>query len=333
MTAGALFSAPHPTACLQWPFNSLLQLCRSLRKLENLQLHRLRVDIKDFQPKGVEGLNNGLTPWVATGKHLCGAATDFTLQCCASSKHSAASSYQQCPPGTCQPKLAANEVLAVKQSTEMASAGSSRVQQSPADNSSTAQQEARADSTPLPVSQSNQADKQVDGWGSRSSAAYSVQATSDSRDRLSGGGSGSSLAEPALQAASGSTPVLSATQSADTAGGGVQGLAVATCCHHRCTWQHYVGKPLFTRLGFSPDEFEVMSWMTGMFCLPLPVKVAHHNTRDAINSSNDVAVLKACGVLLHMCRCYVTTAVHAVQVCCSPLLTTADYCCTTADHC
>lgn len=45
---------------------------------------------------------------------------------------------------------------------------------------------------------------------------------------------------------------------------GVQGLAVATCCHHRCSWQHYVGKPLFNQLGFSPDEFEVMSWMTGM---------------------------------------------------------------------
>ena len=44
---------------------------------------------------------------------------------------------------------------------------------------------------------------------------------------------------------------------------GVQGFAVATCCHHRCSWQHYVGKPLFKRLGFSPDEFEVISWMTG----------------------------------------------------------------------
>ncbi len=45
---------------------------------------------------------------------------------------------------------------------------------------------------------------------------------------------------------------------------GVQGLAVATCCHHRCSWQHYVGKPLFNQLGLSPDDFEVMSWMTGI---------------------------------------------------------------------
>lgn len=45
---------------------------------------------------------------------------------------------------------------------------------------------------------------------------------------------------------------------------GVQGCAVATCCHHRCTWRHYVGKALFRSLGFSAAEFELISWMTGM---------------------------------------------------------------------
>ena len=45
--------------------------------------------------------------------------------------------------------------------------------------------------------------------------------------------------------------------------GRLQGLAIAVCCHHRCTWRQYVGKPMFERLGFSPEEFEVVSWMTG----------------------------------------------------------------------
>lgn len=49
---------------------------------------------------------------------------------------------------------------------------------------------------------------------------------------------------------------------------GVQGFAVATCCHHRCSWQHYIGRPLFKRLKLKPDEFEIISWMTGASVLP-----------------------------------------------------------------
>ncbi|GAX76544.1 hypothetical protein CEUSTIGMA_g3990.t1 [Chlamydomonas eustigma] len=43
----------------------------------------------------------------------------------------------------------------------------------------------------------------------------------------------------------------------------MHGLAVAPCCHHRCGWRAYTGKALFRDLGFSPEEFEVLSWMTG----------------------------------------------------------------------
>lgn len=46
-------------------------------------------------------------------------------------------------------------------------------------------------------------------------------------------------------------------------GRGLRGVAVATCCHHVCTWQHYVGQDVFRELGFSPEEFEVMSYMCG----------------------------------------------------------------------
>jgi len=43
----------------------------------------------------------------------------------------------------------------------------------------------------------------------------------------------------------------------------IRGLAIATCCHHRCTWQHFVGRELFGELGFSGEEFELISMITG----------------------------------------------------------------------
>jgi hypothetical protein len=34
----------------------------------------------------------------------------------------------------------------------------------------------------------------------------------------------------------------------------------------RCGWRAYVGKRLFTQLGFTPHEFELVCWMTGALC-------------------------------------------------------------------
>lgn len=50
------------------------------RGMRHLELQRLRCDIKDFDVAQVSGLQGGAAPWVAFGKHLCGAATDFTLR-------------------------------------------------------------------------------------------------------------------------------------------------------------------------------------------------------------------------------------------------------------
>lgn len=46
-----------------------------------------------------------------------------------------------------------------------------------------------------------------------------------------------------------------------------KGIAIATCCHHRCTWNTYVGQSFFTGAGFTGDEFELISWMTGMLLI------------------------------------------------------------------
>ena len=45
------------------------------------------------------------------------------------------------------------------------------------------------------------------------------------------------------------------------------GVAIATCCHHRCEWQHYVGRQYFAdQLGLAPSDFAKItrwsSWAT-----------------------------------------------------------------------
>ncbi|MCH84320.1 tRNA guanosine-2'-O-methyltransferase TRM13-like protein, partial [Trifolium medium] len=57
-----------------------LKADRSLRQNESLTLERLRIDIEDLNLNAVESLQG--VPFLATGKHLCGAATDLTLRCC-----------------------------------------------------------------------------------------------------------------------------------------------------------------------------------------------------------------------------------------------------------
>jgi tRNA:m4X modification enzyme len=44
---------------------------------------------------------------------------------------------------------------------------------------------------------------------------------------------------------------------------GLLGIAIATCCHHRCEWQNYVGTEVLQDLGFSREDFELISYMTG----------------------------------------------------------------------
>ncbi|KAG0564589.1 hypothetical protein KC19_8G123200 [Ceratodon purpureus] len=42
----------------------------------------------------------------------------------------------------------------------------------------------------------------------------------------------------------------------------VDGLAIATCCHHLCQWKSYVNKKYFKNLGFSKDDFHAITWLT-----------------------------------------------------------------------
>ena len=47
----------------------------------------------------------------------------------------------------------------------------------------------------------------------------------------------------------------------------VDGVVVATCCHHRCEWRSYVNQEYILSLGFSGEQFGTLcalsSWATG----------------------------------------------------------------------
>ena len=163
----------------------MLAAIRSLRKVEGLDMQRLRVDIKDFSPRGLGQLQPEHTPWVAYGKHLCGAATDLTLRCCAQAAFPHAA------------------------------------------------KRAAAAGAPASAAGDN---------GTRRSAT------------CQNGDNGRQARMPSSEQQS--------------AVGKFRGLAVATCCHHGCAWEHYVGQRLFANLGFSPEEFEIISWMTGAITRP-----------------------------------------------------------------
>lgn len=172
------------------------------------RFERLRVDIVDFEPRGApllqgpspaQGSGSGPSarPWVALGKHLCGAATDLTLRCCAR---------------RCARALDHDEGLEPAGSRPHVSEAQARC-------------------------------------AARSAAAHGEAAAASGRSlaRSPGGGF---CERPDAQS-----------------GRGLLGLAVATCCHHRCTWRDFVGKPLFLSLGFTPAEFEVIcsmcAWANG----------------------------------------------------------------------
>ncbi|KAK1315906.1 hypothetical protein QJS10_CPA05g00114 [Acorus calamus] len=42
----------------------------------------------------------------------------------------------------------------------------------------------------------------------------------------------------------------------------LQGLAIATCCHHLCQWKHYLNKNFLSEYGLTKEDFHAMTWFT-----------------------------------------------------------------------
>jgi hypothetical protein len=204
-------------------------VCRTMRRLP---IQRLRCDIADFDASGVEGLQGGRAPWVAIGKHLCGAATDFTLRCCAR-EHSRRS------VGTAAVRPAHQQ---------------QQQQQSPAEER---QRGGAAAGAP-------------EAAATAAGAIGAAAAQAATAEPVLAPEAAAAAAAAAAVAALGEPPGGPAGASEGVAAGSLRGLAVATCCHHRCSWRHYVGQGTLREAGFSPEEFELISWMTGEGILGRP---------------------------------------------------------------
>ncbi|KAI3977283.1 hypothetical protein MKX01_030909 [Papaver californicum] len=42
----------------------------------------------------------------------------------------------------------------------------------------------------------------------------------------------------------------------------LRGLAIATCCHHRCQYKQYINKSYLSDLGIKKDDFHAITWLT-----------------------------------------------------------------------
>uniref|UniRef100_A0A0D9W116 tRNA:m(4)X modification enzyme TRM13 n=1 Tax=Leersia perrieri TaxID=77586 RepID=A0A0D9W116_9ORYZ len=42
----------------------------------------------------------------------------------------------------------------------------------------------------------------------------------------------------------------------------LRGLALATCCHHLCQWNHYANKTFLSELGITEEDFHAMTWFS-----------------------------------------------------------------------
>lgn len=42
----------------------------------------------------------------------------------------------------------------------------------------------------------------------------------------------------------------------------IKGIFIALCCHHRCEWQHYVGRYYIEKWGFEEGSFQILTSLT-----------------------------------------------------------------------
>ncbi|KAM3317985.1 hypothetical protein ACQJBY_035620 [Aegilops geniculata] len=60
----------------------------------------------------------------------------------------------------------------------------------------------------------------------------------------------------------------------------LQGLALATCCHHLCQWKHYANKAFLSGLGIAEEEFHAMTWFSSW------AVDGDHSSQDSLESED-----------------------------------------------
>ncbi|CAN7937703.1 unnamed protein product [Ixodes hexagonus] len=53
------------------------------------------------------------------------------------------------------------------------------------------------------------------------------------------------------------------TSDSSSAASALQGLLMAVCCHHRCRWSSFVGRPFLEQAGVSERDFELLTCLAG----------------------------------------------------------------------
>ncbi|KXZ52615.1 hypothetical protein GPECTOR_9g660 [Gonium pectorale] len=239
------------------------------RHLRHIQFARHRVDLKDYVPAATPELaatpaapgsgagsaaGSETVPWVAVAKHLCGAATDYGLRSVLLPPHAKRTAAAATAAAAASGGAAAGAGEAFG-----GAAGGGHVGSAPRGACPDEGDIASAASTQEGGGQAGGAEE----GGLRSQAGKRPR-------REEGRGSDGSIGNGHKAASCAATGMSCAAAGDASSGGGgpaglssLRGLAIAPCCHHRCGWRAYVGKPLFRRLGLSPRDFELMSWMTG----------------------------------------------------------------------
>ncbi|XP_042881636.1 tRNA:m(4)X modification enzyme TRM13 homolog isoform X2 [Penaeus japonicus] len=69
----------------------------------------------------------------------------------------------------------------------------------------------------------------------------------------------------------------------------VSGLALALCCHHRCTWSSYVGVVFLQECGFSPEEFYTLTSFTSWATCNSRDVGSKEEKQVAVEEENDLA--------------------------------------------
>ncbi|KAI8510160.1 tRNA:m(4)X modification enzyme TRM13 [Branchiostoma belcheri] len=188
---------------------------------------RLKVDIEDLNLGLVPSMAEHKGPVAAISKHLCGAATDLTLRCLIETLH--------CKSSRNAPK----DVSPSSSLSESASREHSASESTAQKNSTTAGQ--LVDGTTSTIVRDTE--EQREDW-------------EDGKQKVLTSGADSSSSPPSKR--------LKEEDAQSTSQ--VEGILIALCCHHRCTWTSYVGKGFFANIGFTEDDFYTLrsmsSWAT-----------------------------------------------------------------------
>ncbi|CAG0889833.1 unnamed protein product [Darwinula stevensoni] len=87
------------------------------------------------------------------------------------------------------------------------------------------------------------------------------------------------------------------------------GLVLATCCHHRCSWDSYVGQSFLLEAGFSKKDFLVLksmsSWLTcGMTNRPLSLNSVHNRWHGLnLDEQKRESLGRKCKLIIDHGRC------------------------------